>query len=118
MAYFLGSDVQVCITTEVSNHSIKITEASGDYSAAGEAAASPHRRAGRARRCGSTLRGAVVHVDGSVRTHAERSAKRCRHAVRTDRHHDDFGVACVLEAKSLFDGVGVIRIDFELNPSP
>ena len=41
MAYFLGSDVQVCITTEVSNHSIKITEASGDYSAAGEAAATP-----------------------------------------------------------------------------
>lgn len=41
MAYFLGSDVQVCITTEVSNHSIKITESSGDYSVAGEAAATP-----------------------------------------------------------------------------
>lgn len=41
MAYFLGSDVQVCITTEVSNHSIKITESSGDYSAAGEGAATP-----------------------------------------------------------------------------
>ena len=41
MAYFLGSDVQVCITTEVSNHSIKVSESSGDYAVVGEEAAVP-----------------------------------------------------------------------------
>tara|TARA_R100001460_G_scaffold6255_6_gene16516 strand:- start:3091 stop:3732 length:642 start_codon:yes stop_codon:yes gene_type:complete len=41
MAYFLGSDVEVIITTELAGNSVKITETTNKYTIAAEGATSP-----------------------------------------------------------------------------
>jgi hypothetical protein len=55
-------------------------------------------------------------VHGAIGAHAQRRAERLSHAIGADGHHDDLvGGARVLELQRLFDRVGVIRIDLELD---
>ncbi len=55
-------------------------------------------------------------MDGAVGAHAERGAQRLRDALRTDRCDDHLGVGgAVLHAQRLFEGVGVVAVDLELD---
>ena len=57
----------------------------------------------------------VLHVDRAVGAHAERRAQRLRDALGPDRHDHDLGLRRVLDPQRLFERVGVVAVDLELD---